>query len=573
MLKIIFAGSILLISGCAGTLAEKDYLTPEITATTANTDFKHSTLEPKILYLLLTADLAAQKGRLKIAADGYLRVAKLLNDVYIAAKATKVALFIKDYNRAKEAVDLWLLNDANNLTPRKIAIIIALIKGEKALAYAHLNFLMNLNNADFTAIILEIANNLEHEGGNEVFFTVLEDLALKHPERASIFLVQSLLAMRNEKPQLALSKVQKALKLQPDWRKAWITQTQILTSLGATEKAERLLREAILKRPDNTYLKFMLAQVLSKKSKYEQAASVLQQALKQEPDNLENQYSLALLYLRLQKQNAAKNIFLDLLPDSSWNAKASLQLGYLEAAIANYQQAHIWFAKIKQGPYVFTAKMSTARLLLEQKKYLELEQYLKQLVGVNPTQQMRLALLKTELWSKQKRYQEAYDLLTTTLQAIPKQKDLLYMRALIAEQLDRLDLLENDLQTILQSYPDDVSSLNALGYTLANRNIRLDEAEAYLTKAIDIEPNNPTIIDSLGWLLFRQGQHEEALYYLQKAYVQRQEPEIGGHLVEVLWALNRKNEARELYHQVLKKFKQQEYILHLQRKLKGLTEH
>ena len=188
-----------------------------------------------------------------------------------------------------------------------------------------------------------------------------------------------------------------------------------------------------------------------------------------------------------------------------------------------------------------------------------------------PDQEFRLILMRAELLNGRKQYAQAFDLLTEALVKSPGQKELLYTRALVAEHLDRLDILEEDLTTILKTHPNDASVLNALGYTLADRTDRLEEAEKYLLRAIELQPDMPVIIDSYGWLLYRQGKLEKALEYLKKAFAKEKEPEIAGHVVEVLWSLNRKSEARKIFIDAINKDPNDEYLLRLKQEINGLV--
>lgn len=582
MIRIIFVISGLLISGCASTPGKQSdefvrddhelEAMPDVADNFEKLDLKASSFEPEVLYLLLTAELAGQKGLYKVALEGYLRAAERVNDPRIAERATKVALFLKDYTQAQKAIAIWLKNDTDDLMARKVAVMLALKNNEKDVAIEHLNVLLSSDPAGFEIALLEIVKSMEREGGVEIVYDVLESLSVMHPEQASMFFVQSLLSVQQDKSELALEKIQKALALQPDWNKALLLQAQIVSNLGDTDRAENILREAIKKRPDNAKFKVILARVLVRAGKFEQAVEVFEQVIEQSPEDLENQYALALIYLQMHEDDEAREVFLGLLNRPGWSDRVSFHLGRLDAAEGEYGRARVWFDKITHGPYLFDAKMATAGIMLDQKQYQEAEQYLSQIDFHSQSEELRLVLIKAELMGKQKRNKEAYDLLTATLQQMPNQKDLLYTRALIAESMGRLDVLENDLQTILNKDPDNASALNALGYTLVERDERLDEAEGYLDRAIALEPDDPVIIDSYGWLLFRQGQLKKSVEYLQKAYDQEQEAEIAGHLVEVLWGLERKDEARDVYREALQKFNDDEYLLRLKQQIEGLSE-
>jgi tetratricopeptide (TPR) repeat protein len=158
-------------------------------------------------------------------------------------------------------------------------------------------------------------------------------------------------------------------------------------------------------------------------------------------------------------------------------------------------------------------------------------------------------------------------LLTDALVDFPDQKELLYTRALIAERVDRLDIAEADLKKILAVEPDNVEALNALGYSLLSKPGRYTDAEKYLQNALRLAPDSAVIIDSYGWLQFKLGNTQKALEYLQKAYEKQKENEIAAHLAEVLWALDRKDEAKELFNKAIKDAPNDEYLLDFQRRI------
>jgi tetratricopeptide (TPR) repeat protein len=143
--------------------------------------------------------------------------------------------------------------------------------------------------------------------------------------------------------------------------------------------------------------------------------------------------------------------------------------------------------------------------------------------------------------------------LTHGLGELPGQPELLYTRALVAEELNKLDVLEADLRAVLVKKPDDANALNALGFTLADRSERLEEAKGYIAKALQLRPDDPAIMDSYGWVLFRLGDYPGALDYLRRAYAKIKDPEMGAHLGEVLWVSGQKQDAKKIWTEALRK--------------------
>ena len=163
-----------------------------------------------------------------------------------------------------------------------------------------------------------------------------------------------------------------------------------------------------------------------------------------------------------------------------------------------------------------------------------------------PTAKIQFSLAEAQLLRDAEHLEESLSLLEKILAQQPEQADVLYEAALVAEQIDRLSTAETYLRRVIHLQPKRAHAYNALGYSLADRNIRLEEAHALLTQALALAPQDPFILDSMGWLLFRRGELTAALSYLETAYKTRPDPEIAAHLGEVLWAANRRQEAMNI---------------------------
>ena len=529
-----------------------------------------TSIDPDVLFMLLTAELAGQRGQYDIALEGYMEAAKRVHDPRFAERAAMIAMYMKDSNKTNEAVALWVRQDPKNQTARKIAALSALRAGNKKAATEHLNMLLNIDPAGFENAVLELAGVLQKDGKINTLYDALDTLSVQHPDQAVIFYMQSLLAMQKKEIYLAESKIQQALKVRPGWDKALIFQAQIAVFSGDLNKAKTLLKEASLKYPDNNKISKILAQVLIKAEDYDAAAEVYQDIISADPKDIESQFALGLVYLQVDKDEQAEDVFKKLLEQPEWKYQASFYLGKIEEKHDHSKKALVWFDKVTDGPFVFDASISAISLLAKDKQFDEANSRLSLLQSKFPKQKLRLLLVQAELYSQQKQYEKAFNLLTEALVDFPDQKELLYTRALMAERVNKPDIAEADLKKILAMDPDNVEALNALGYTLLNKPDRYADAEKYLQHALSLEPDAAVIIDSYGWLQFKLGNNEKALDYLQQAYEKQPENEIAAHLAEVLWVLGRKDEARKLFNKAIKDAPDDEYLLDFQRRiLKG----
>lgn len=529
-------------------------------------------IDPDVLYMLLAAELAGQRGQYEIALEGYMEAAKRVNDPRFAERAAKIAMYMKDSKKTDEAVSLWLTQDPKNLTARKISALSALRSGNKQAAVDHLDLLLKADPAGFEKSVLELVSILQKDGKTDFIYEVLDAVSLKNPDQAAVYFVQSLLAMQMKDSALAEKKVQRALDIKPDWDDAIIFQAQIAVFSGDMNRAKTLLRNASLKYPDNSKIKKLLAQVLIKTAEYEAAGEVYKEIVLANPKDVESQISLALVYLQLDRDGKAEDIFKALLEQPEWKSQASFYLGKIEEKREHTKKAVVWFDKVTDGPFVFESAISAISLLIKDKEFDEAGLRLNLMLDRFPKQKLRIILMQAGLLSQQEQYEKAFNLLTNALAEYPDQKDLLYTRALMAERVNKLDVLEIDLKKILAKYPDDAEALNALGYTLLGNANRYAEAEKYLQHALKLQPDEAVIMDSFGWLQFKLGRLEQALEYLERAYAKQQEAEIAAHLSEVLWALGRKEEARKLFYKAIKNSPEDEYLLDFQQRILNSAE-
>jgi len=559
--KLIVGLLLFLLVGCVNS-PERDETESEVSVEVEKDKVeKRTEISPDVMYLLLTAEIAGQRNRYGVALDGYLEAAKRVDDVRVTERAAKIGLFLKDNQKTTEAVSLWLAQDGSNLTARKIAVLSALKEGDEAKAVEHLNKMLEDDPAGFENTLLDLTRLLGKEVRADFLFNVLEGVAKKHPDHAVVFFVQAMLAGQLNKVEVAREKVNRAIALQPDWDKALILHAQLSVHRGDFDLAKADLEKILKKSPENIRVRKLLAQVLMKSNALDQAQAEYKKVLKTEVEDGESQFALALIYLQQKNEKEASAYLKKLVNRRGWDAQASYYLGRLAFNNEHYDEALVWFDKVTKGPYRYEASMAAVSVLLEQGNYLEAELRLKKLNENFPLKRINILLLRAEVLTRQKKYQTAFDQLSRALKDFPEHRDLLYGRALVAEKIDRLDVLESDLKRILLKNPNDVAVLNALGYTLVDRTKRYTEAAKYLQQALKLSPENPLIMDSMGWLMFKQGRYQESLELLKAAYEKQAENEIAVHLAEVLQVLGRHEEANKLIKAAIEKTPEDAYLL------------
>lgn len=565
MLKLPYLSfiGVLLLSSCAVVELEKTESTETVSSQVQPTEQKEKSdlppvevktaIDPDVMYLLLAAELAMQREQYGLAYEAYMELTKRVNEPKFAEQAAKLALQIKDSRRLNDAVSAWMTQEPKNVTAKKVAALNALRGKDKKAAVKALNEILTAEPENFENTLLELSSVLQKEGKEKSIYDALETLSAKTTtHKPVIYFVQSLLAMQMKNNALAEKKVEQTLTLQPDWEHPLLIQTQLAIMANNLERAKTLLNSAILKHPNNFAFKKLLAQTLIKTSEYEAAAELYQTLVTQSPKEGENYIALALINLQLNREANAETILKTLAEQPDWNSQASFYLGKIEEKRNNIDAAIALFDKVNDPNFSLEAGMSTINLLAKARKFDEIEKRLEALLQKYPQQKLRIILMQASLYNQQNQTQKAFDLLSAALLEMPDEKDLLYTRALIAEHLGKIDVLETDLKKILLKDPNNAEALNALGYTLLNNSSRYKDAEKYLQKAIKLQPDEPAIMDSFGWLQFKLGNYSQAVKYLQAAYEKLNSGEIAAHLCEVLWTMNKKDEAQRFFDEAIK---------------------
>ncbi|MFO1419250.1 MAG: tetratricopeptide repeat protein [Methylotetracoccus sp.] len=509
--------------------------------------------EAEYVYLILSAELAGQAGQYAVALENYMKVARISRDPRIAERATQIALFAKDGERALEAATLWGQRDPKNIAPKRVAAVLNLKEGHIDRGVEQLRALLHLPGIDLEATLGDLVKMLNAEVSKEQALETMQRLERAMPSSAEVHFAYALLASDKGEYPLASEQVQKALALQPRMARAQLLQAQLMSQKGDSAAARDGIKKALQNDPNNVRLRLVYAQFLTKTGDLQGAERELHQVIKREPDNEDARFGLAVLLLETEQLDRAEAEFQRLAGSTKWRGQAAFYLGLLEARKGRLEAALRWFDQVESGPTEFDARVNAVTALINLDRLGEARSRLVELRRKFPNEALKLYLLESDLLVRRHDPEAAFDLLTAALKDMPQQSELLYSRALVAERLGRLDVLESDLRAVLAKTPDDANALNALGFTLADHGIRLDEAQALIERAMKLKPDDAAILDSWGWLQYRRRNLEQSVVYLQRAYRLVDDPEIGAHLGEVLWELGRRDEARQVWRSALKR--------------------
>jgi tetratricopeptide (TPR) repeat protein len=506
-------------------------------------------LDQELLFKFLLSEIAGQRGNLALAAQGYLEMAKTTRDPRLARRATEIASYARLQNSALEAARLWYELDKNSPQARQALVGLLLSGNRLQEAKPHLQSIVNADGNPAQGF-MQLHSLMSRHPDKDAVFTVVKDLAQGYKDLPEAHFAVAQAAYAAGKYDVASNEAREALRLRPDWELGALLQAQLLQQRESPQKAAEYLAGFLQKYPRAREVRSNYARLLINARQLEQALAQYRLLLEEQPTNADLVVTIGLLSLQLNQFEAAET-----------SLKRGIDLGYRDPDTLRFyigqsyeerkrpDEAMAWYAQVKAGEQYIPAQARYAFLLGRQNKLAEAREYLQNVQVESDAQRAVLIQAEAQLLREAKAYRESYDILVAALDRQPENPDLLYDAALAAEKLDKLDVLEGNLRKLIKLKPDHAQAYNALGYTLADRNQRLPEAKGYIEKALTLAPEDPFILDSMGWVYFRMGNHKEGLDYLQRAYKTRPDPEIAAHLGEVLWTKGRQTEAEQLWRQ------------------------
>ncbi len=562
-LLAFFMGLTLLTTSCAQLETKKENPVAEQNQY-ISTPIPHEDLTPEMLYYILKAEIALYNSNYDAALNSYSWVIENTEDYRVIRRATRIALGAKHNLLAMKSINRWLEIDANNPEAIQLAVLVSIRLGKTEEALKHLDNLLKLsttNNKD--NLFNMLANTLKGEPDQAQTIKSLRELAQKHQNNAHIIITLAELEQKNQQYEAAQKNISKALKINPDWQRAQILQAQNLFALGQYDAAIKQFKSIITTDPDNPQPRIALARALLSLNDIAAALEQLKKIIALSPDNHEIiLYTIPLLISSEQYDTAGKYIDQLLTQEVAIDA-AFFHMGVLKLNQKKTELAKQWFTKVNQGQYFFEAKFRLAQIIYQEGNNAEARAILKQLRTDYPEQTAQILLFEAELLKSSGQLDQAIQLISESLKDDPNNIQLLYNRAMLAAEKKSLQMLEQDLRKVIELEPTHAHALNALGYTLADETDRYTEAKQLIEKAYALLPNDSAIIDSMGWVLFKLGDYENAKTYLLQAMKIRKDPEIASHLGQLLIAMGKKKEAKEFLLRVLDQFPENEIITNI----------
>lgn len=506
----------------------------------------------EVEYHVLAGEMAVQRGDRKRAAQEYVDALAHSDDPRLAKRAAQVALFAGEPALAYRAAQAWTAAQPSSREAQQTAAQLALRSGKADSLGTHAQSIIKQNPDGVDAGFRELADLLsgDKEHAN-IALQVMQQQVAAHPEVAEAYYAQGLLALRYQRMELADRSVQRALALRPDWADAVLLRAGILVRQGKTKQATTLVDDLAGSKDERAEYYLSYARLLLDADQTVAAADEFDRVLSLQPDNSDARYGLALLALSLEQVERAKVALLQLYKAGQRRNDAAFYLGGIADLQKDYPLARQWYGRVKSGDRMLDARVRAARALYLEGNLAGARKALAQLRLAYPKLVGRLYTAEAEMLYDAKQYSQALDLYDQALQDDPYDSDLLYGRSLVYDRLGQFKQAETDLRSVLEREPDSARALNALGYMLSNRGQDYEQAFAYIKQALDARPDDPAIIDSMGWVQYRLGHLQKARVNLEKAYGLFPDPEVAAHLGEVLWALGERDKAQNVWEEAL----------------------
>lgn len=503
-------------------------------------------LTDAMLYEYLISEIGNQRGYKSLAVNGSVDLARQTRDPRLAKRAAQLAFESGDMTKAVAAFTLWQDIEPSATVPPRMLASIWLRGGE--LGEARAAFAKVLRDAPSSAgeTLLQIEQMLAGYPDRPAALSMMRDLAAPYSNLAEAHGAVAQLALVAGEMPLALNEIRQARKLRPAWEAAASLEAELLQK-SAPQQGLQILADFLGEHPNAHELRLQYARALVEQQRYPAAREQFKQVAVHRPGNPDLAFAIALLSLQMNDLQGAETQLKQALTDGKKDQDTvHYYLGQLSEAKHQDDEAIADYQAVKAGEFVFAAQMRIAYLLSKQGKLAEAREVLHSQQPISNLQRAQGVLIEAQLLRDATRYDEAYQVLQQGLDKLPNHPVLLYETAMMADKLGKYEVAEQDLRKLIQLNPQDANAYNALGYSFLERNVRIPEGVALVEQALQISPDDPAIIDSVGWGYYRSGKLEDSVKLLRRAYAANSDPEIAIHLADALWASGDQEEARRL---------------------------
>ncbi len=544
------------VSGCASLSGASENDTeisnPETEPSTEkqSEEVQYADFEPEVLFQLLTAEIAAQRGRFDVTLVNYMQAAQTSRDEGVIARTLRIAQSLGADDAQQQMADLWLELNPDSIEAHRASAIQAVKQQNMATALFHMEKIMAQGgDADFDSLAA-MAASLPPAQQQELL-SLYQQLAQRQPDTPELEYSIALLQKVIGEPMPALNRLNDLLAAHPNFQPAILLKGDLLYQNGQTREALNYMTTNTRRFPANQPMGTLYGRMLLNENKLQAAQDEFHRLLNRYPNNPSLRLSHGLVALENDQPELAKEELTQLIEQDHYVDQASYYLGRIEEDAGDTDQAIGYYQSVEQGNFFFPALARASSLQAQAGNLEQALEHIRELRTLYEEQGERFWLIEVNLLLEHGNPERALSAADTALENHPDNIEIRYSRAMLLDSQGEFEKAEQDLERILETQPDNAVALNALGYILTVRTDRLDEARQYIERALRLDPENPAILDSMGWVLYRQGDTEGALDHLSEAWATYPDPEVAAHYGEVLWVTGSRDQARIVWEEAL----------------------
>jgi tetratricopeptide (TPR) repeat protein len=540
------------LSGCQTFAPSEPDGTPpvqEADQTTQLEPSEYGSFSQETLFALLTAELAGQRNRFDIALGNYVQQANATGDAGVAERAFRIAEYLGAEQAALDSALIWARNAPSNIDAQRAAAVQLARAGryDESMTYME-QVLQRQGDTHFDFLALSAAETDPDTRAG--LLQGFDRLLSKNPDNSQLLFGKAILLQQDGRAEEALELLEDSAASSNEVSPI-LLRARLLQSLGRGKEAMPILQKGIRNNPEDKRLRLTYARLLVEQDRLDDAKGEFAKLVQENPNDDDLRFSLALVCLEAEAWEEAIVYLEELVERRSHVDAAHYNLGRAYEALSDNDSALQEYALVGPSNDYLPAQQRQAELLFAQQRSEEASARLAQARSAQPDYAIQLYLIEAEGLSNRSQVEPAWKVINEGLEQYPNDLNLLYTRAMLAEKRDDLAQLETDLRYIIQREPEHAMALNVLGYTLADRTTRYEEARDLIAKAHQLNPDDPAILDSLGWVNYRLGNLDEAERLLRQALEKFPDHEVAAHLGEVLWAQGKQRDARRVWRDAL----------------------
>jgi tetratricopeptide (TPR) repeat protein len=511
------------------------------------------------MYEYLVAEFAAQRGDIDGALAIYQRLAKQMRDPAIARRAVETAIKAREFGPALESATLLLELDPESTLAREIMAALLANDGDLKKAQGLIETIL-AKSTDRAGVLMQLSHLFAKFPDKPAVLDATQAATRPYEAMGEARYANGVAALIAGRNDVASSEADAALAAKPGWEPAAILKAQVLRRTDAS-RVVPFYEMYVSAHPESVEVRMQLGRELASQRKLVEAREQFREVDRIAHNDAQAVYAIGLLSLQLEDYADAQTSFTRALK-LNYREPAAIYLGMGQAAegLKRYDEAIDWYKRVDSADWV-RAQLKIATLIGRQQGLAAGREYLHKIAPRSTDDRIQIIQVEAQLLRDAKQWDETYDMLSQAVAKYPDSYELLYDRAMAAERIDKLDVMEADLKRVIEMKPDYAHAYNALGYTLAEKTDRLQEAKQLIDKAYKLLPDDPFIMDSMGWVEYRLGHVQQALKQLQQAYSARPDPEIAAHLGEVLWKSGQHEQARKIWQTALSENPNHESLL------------